>query len=227
MSRGLQANDSRPVNDQQEVFCQDYAVRLSARKAAENAGYAPEYGHELVRLPHIIERIAEIQRGGGVRMIVTQGKVIREAAYIAYSDITDTLGVFSVDALKALPENVRKAIQSIKITRTPMLGSGVNDRRSQRTTVRQEGIPELSESDKNCQFVTNSIPEGVLYEETIEIKMHPKTEMLKLLALVTQAVSDPETLKKNAPSFTGMSITVADKGAKSGKKVSKEQKNDE
>lgn len=197
------------VNDQQEIFCQDYAVRLHAGKAAENAGYQREYGYQLLKLQHIIDRIAEIQRQAGVKMIVTQGKVVREAAYIAYSDITDTLGVFTVDQLKALPENVRRAIQSIKITRTPIVGSGSTDRRPQRTTGALAGSSELSESDQNCQFVTNSIPEGVLFEETIEIKMHPKTEMIKLLALVTQAVKDPEDMRKQAPSFTGMSITVS------------------
>jgi phage terminase small subunit len=202
------------VNDQQEIFCQDYATRLHAGKAAENAGYAREYGYQLLKLPHIIERIAEIQRNGGIRMIVTQGKVVREAAYLAYSDITDVVGVNTVEALKALPENVRRAIQSIKMTRTPILRDGSADRRSQRTT---ELLDATSESAQTCHKVTD----GVLYEETIEIKMHPKMEAIKLLALVTQAVKDPEDLRKQAPAFTGMAITVAQpKKALSSKKRS-------
>jgi hypothetical protein len=208
------------VNDQQEVFCQDYAVRLHIRKAADNAGYTEEYGYQLIQLPHIRERIDEIQRTAGVKMIVTQGKVIRECAYLAYSDITDTLGVYSVEALRNLPENVRRAIQSIKITRTPMLDSRVPDRRSESTT---ELLSAMSESDQNCHNVTN----GVLYEETIEIKMHPKMDALKLLALVTDAVSNPELREKlHKPAFTGMDIKTvsAEKGVK---KVSKEQKDDD
>lgn len=208
------------VNEQQETFCQDYAVRLSVIKAAENAGYAREYGYQLLKLPHIIDRIAEIQRHAGVKMIVSQGKVIREAAYLAYSDITDTLGVNTVEGLKALPENVRRAIQSIKITKTPIVTGGKVDRRSQRTT---ELLEHGAESAETCHKVTD----GVLYEETIEIKMHPKMEAIKLLALITRAVTNPEDDQKLLkPAFTGMDLKVVDK-QKSGKNVSKEQKDDE
>lgn len=200
-----------------ETFCQHYALTLDVGKSEEAAGYTPKYGYELRKNPEVADRIAEIQREAGVRMVVNQARVVREAAYLAHSDITDVLACRTVADLQALPENVRRAIKRVKITMTPVSATGKPDRRSQRAT---DGLGPMSQSDQNCQLVTKE-PE---YEHTIEIEMHPKTEMLKLLALVTQAVSDPETLKKNAPSFTGMSITVAEKGAKSGKKVSKEQK---
>ncbi len=208
------------VNDQQEVFCQRYSVCLNATEAAIEAGYANDYGRQLIALPHIMDRIAEIQRNFGVRMIVTAGRVIRESAYLAYSDITEVLGVNSVEGLKSLPENVRKAIKRVKVTRTPIRRDGTKDRRS-RTNV--DGLAAMSESDQNCQFVTNE-PD---YEETIEIEMHSKTDALRLLALVTDAVKNPENsnlLRK--PAFTGLTVKTLT-ASEAAENVSNEQKEEQ
>lgn len=201
---------------QQETFCQHYALTLDVGKAEEIAGYSHKYGYELRKKAEIIERISEIQRMAGVRMIVDQSRVIREAAYLAYSDITDVLACRTVAELQALPENVRRALKRVKVTRTPIRRDGSLDRRAQTTT---EALGAMSESDQNCQIVTNS-PE---FEETIEIEMHSKADMIRLLAQVTQAIKDPEDIRKMAPAFTGMAITVADpKKSQTSKKRSKD-----
>lgn len=177
------------VNDQQEKFCQHYAVTLDAGKAATQANYAKDYAYELLRKTQIIDRIAEIQRAQGVRMIVTQAKVIRETAYIAYSDITEAMGCRTMDDIKKLPENVRKAIRSVKSTRRPVVVDVPVDRGS-------EG------------FSGGLTRREVMYEETVEIQMHSKTECLKLLAMITGA-ADPENRDKDTiPAFTGMDMKL-------------------
>jgi phage terminase small subunit len=209
--------DEPRVIDQLEIFCQRYAVTLSVTQAEEEAGYSTRYGYELLKKPDVIERIAQIQRNQGVHMIVTAGKLIREAAYLAYSDITEVLGCSTVADLKALPENVRKAIRKIKLTRTPIRRDGSRDRRSQSTT---GGLAAMSESDQNCQKVTNEVE----YEETIEIEMHSKTEAQRLLALVTDAVKDKESsdlLRK--PAFTGLVVKTLT-ASEAAENVSNEQK---
>jgi phage terminase small subunit len=199
------------VNDQQEKFCQDYALRLNATEAAKNAEYHPDYGRHLITLPHIIERIAEIQRMGGVRMIVTQAKVIRETAYLAYSDITEALGCSTLEEIRKLPEHVRKAIKSVKYTRTPVLRYRRGDQVAEAITARSRA---MLESDDNCHEVTND-PFVVVYEETITIEMHPKVEPLKLLSLVSGAVTNPEDREKlTKPTFTGMDIKTVPAGSK-------------
>ncbi len=195
-----------------ETFCQHYALTLDVGKSEQAAGFTPKYGYELRRIPEIADRISEIQREAGVRMVVNQARTIREAAYLAFSDITDVLACSSVGELRALPENVRRAIKRVKVTITPMRREGTPDRRSQRTT---DGLEAIAENDDTR--ITELTSQDC--QQTIEIEMHPKVEPLKLLALITEAVKNPEDKQKNAPSFTGMSITVADKGAKSGKKM--------
>ncbi len=209
-------DDGKRVIDQLEIFCQNYAVTLSVPQAEKDAQYSPRYGYELLKRSDVIDRIAQIQKNQGVHMVVHAGKVIREAAYLAYSDITEVLECSTVADLKALPENVRKAIRKIKLTRTPMRGMGGRDRGSQSTT---GGLAAMSESDKNGHKVTNEVE----YEQTIEIEMHSKTEAQRLLALVTGAVSNPENdnlLRK--PAFTGMDVKVIGP-PKGGENVSSEQ----
>lgn len=202
-----------------ETFCQHYALTLDVGKAEEVAGFTHKYGYELRKSPEIMDRIAEIQRESGINMQVDQTRVIREAAYLGFSDITDVLQVNSVAELRALPENVRRAIKRVKVTRTPMRGQGGRDRGVPRTTEGVEAIAESGDTRIN-ELSSNE------YEETIEIEMHPKVEPLKLLALVTDAIKNPETRDLlNAGAFTGMTVKVLSP-PKGGKNVTKEQKDD-
>jgi phage terminase small subunit len=176
------------LNDQQELFCQHYAVTLDAGKAANEANYAPQYAYKLLRKPAIIDRIAEIQRQQGVRMIVTQAKVIRETAYLAYSDITETMGCRSMEDIQKLPENVRKAIKKVKSTRRPVVVD---------VPVGDQG--ELTRKQ-------------VMYEEIVEIEMHSKTECLKLLAMISGAADPENRNKEQAPAFTGVEMKLLSPG---------------
>jgi len=203
-----------------ERFCQHYALTLDVGKSEEVAGLSHKYGYELRRRPDVAERIAEIQRNSGVHMIVDQSRVIREAAYLGFSDITDVLACSSVGDLRALPENVRRAIKRVKVTRTPIRRDGSPDRRSQRTT---EGVEAIAENG-DTRIAEATRPE---FEETIEIEMHPKVEPLKLLALVTDAIKNPETRDLlNRGAFSGLVVKTIVPG-KPAKKVTKEQEGDE
>jgi len=104
------------LNDQQERFCQKYAQVLHVTEAANAAGYSQRYAYALMEKQHIRERIKSIQRDEmGEKVDVDQTRVMREAAYLAFSDVTEVLGCEdSVEALKNLPARVRKAIKKIK-----------------------------------------------------------------------------------------------------------------
>jgi hypothetical protein len=101
------------TTDQQERFCQAYALSLKVTDGEKAAGYCTGYGHQLMRKTWIRERIAAIQAGAAARTVADQNAVIREACYLGYSDITEVMSCASLDELKELPERVRRAIKSI------------------------------------------------------------------------------------------------------------------
>ena len=53
-------------NEQQEIFCQKYALCGNASRSAKDAGYAPSsakvQGHKLLKKPRILERIEELSQ---------------------------------------------------------------------------------------------------------------------------------------------------------------------
>tara|TARA_R100001369_G_scaffold76579_1_gene105744 strand:+ start:768 stop:1220 length:453 start_codon:yes stop_codon:yes gene_type:complete len=53
------------LNEQQEIFCQKYALHGNASGSAKEAGYsstsAKVQGHKLLQLPYVLERIEELQ----------------------------------------------------------------------------------------------------------------------------------------------------------------------
>ena len=65
------------LNEQQEIFCQKYALHGNASGSAKEAGYssrsAKVQGHKLLQLPYVLERIEQI-RGE----MVTSYDVIQE-----------------------------------------------------------------------------------------------------------------------------------------------------
>jgi phage terminase small subunit len=108
------------LNDKQDRFCQEYLVDLNATRAAIRAGYSPrsaaEIGHEYLRKPQIADRISKLMAQRQERTQVTQDEVVRELAFIAFSDTRhiemDDHGrlVLAPDA----PPQAMRAVQSVK-----------------------------------------------------------------------------------------------------------------
>ena len=73
-----------------ERFCREFVIDLSAKQAAIRAGYSPrtskQTGHELLQMPSVAARIAELQADITDRLEITAERVLREAARLAFSD---------------------------------------------------------------------------------------------------------------------------------------------
>lgn len=84
------------LTDKQTRFVNEYLVDLNATQAAIRAGYsrdtAHSIGHENLTKPKIVEAIAEVQAERSARTAVTSDQVLREMAWLAFSDIRRVFG---------------------------------------------------------------------------------------------------------------------------------------
>lgn len=107
------------LNERQSKFCEHYALTLNGTQSAKLAGYAessaPHMAFKLLEKPEVRDRIDELQRDMGEKILVSGARTLKEIAYLAYSDVTTVLDVRSRDDLKRLPQHVRHAIKKIKI----------------------------------------------------------------------------------------------------------------
>lgn len=112
---------------------QEYAVDLNATRAAVRAGYAPasarQQGSDLMSRPAIAEAIAVELQARATRVGVTAEKVLKELAYVAFSDILNVIESAHGEEmvlrdLKTLPDAARRTIESIQVKSLP--GGGVS-----------------------------------------------------------------------------------------------------
>lgn len=165
-------------NLKREKFAQVYAMELNITEGEKAAGLSKDYGYKLLKIPDVRERVLEIQRGTADRMVIGQNQALREACYLAFSDITETLGCFHPDDFQKLPAHVRKAIKSIDITETE--------------------IPVGKNENGEPIFGT---------KRQIKIQMHAKSEPLRLVAQVT-GLLDADNRDKEHMAFTGIDIVA-------------------
>ena len=154
-------------NLRQEKFAQHYALELDVGHAVTAAGFSEAHGYRLLKSESVRDRVLEIQRRTADRMVIGQNQALREAAYMAFSDITETLGCFSPEDFQRLPPHVRKAIKSIDITETEVQ-VGVKD-----------GAPIMGT------------------KRQVKIQMHTKSEPLRLVAQVTGLLDADNRDKEN------------------------------
>ena len=78
------------LNRRQQLFCEEYVIDLNATKAAVKAGYSEKtaysQGHELLKKPEIKEYIASLIDLRREVTRVTQERVLREFARLAFGD---------------------------------------------------------------------------------------------------------------------------------------------
>lgn len=72
------------------MFCAEYLIDLNATQAAIRAGYSEKQaaiiGHENLRKPNIAAAIAERQKERSQRVEITQDRVLKELARVAFAD---------------------------------------------------------------------------------------------------------------------------------------------
>ena len=80
----------------QARFCEEYLVDGNAAGAARRAGYSDNTAQiassEILRKPHIAERIAELQAAVSRRTEITVDRVRRELGLIAFANVDDFMG---------------------------------------------------------------------------------------------------------------------------------------
>lgn len=98
----------------QTQFVAEYLIDLNATQAAIRAGYstktAQRIGSENLLKPVVATALTEAMKARGVRTEVTADDVVREITRLAMFDIGDLIEVRNPADIKALPEDVRRAI---------------------------------------------------------------------------------------------------------------------
>jgi len=81
------------MKDKQKRFCNEYLIDLNATQAAIRAGYSKKtaysIGGELLKKPEIQEYLSKRQEARQVRTEITQDKVLKELAIVAFADATN------------------------------------------------------------------------------------------------------------------------------------------
>lgn len=90
------------VNKRQRQFCDEYLIDLNATQAAIRAGYAEKYAstnaHKLLQITAIKEKIDELMALRAKRTEITQDRVLKELAIIAFSNAADYAAVIEREA---------------------------------------------------------------------------------------------------------------------------------
>jgi len=111
------------LTPKQQRFADEYLIDLNATQAAIRAGYSPksaeQQGSRLLSnakvRAHIDQRMAELSRRTGV----TQERIIRELARIAFLDPTQVVDMEKAELLKNASEDDKAAIAGVKVKTIP------------------------------------------------------------------------------------------------------------
>lgn len=99
------------LTKKQQRFVDEYLIDLNATQAAIRAGYsedsAKEIGCENLTKPNIQQAVAEQMAERSKRTEITQDKVLRELAAIAFAKATDYASVIEKQAVYTTDEGVR------------------------------------------------------------------------------------------------------------------------
>lgn len=91
------------MNERQKRFADEYLIDLNAEAAAIRAGYSPRYArgnaHKLVANSCVSEYIKKRMADREKRTEITQDKVLRELALIAFSNAADYAAVVEKETL--------------------------------------------------------------------------------------------------------------------------------
>ncbi len=191
------------INDQQELFCREYAKTLSPTKAEKAAGYAPGYSFQLLRKSHIVARIEEIAHAAGEKLGTEQEQILQEAAALAFSDLSDVAGIRSLEDLKDLPLHVRHAVRKIKVK----LEYGTID-----VVTTEKDIPKRAHEIMIRENVKEAEETRGITGAEIEIQMHDKHQPLRLLALAKNVIGvnqkSPDDPDDEELVYTGSDVYV-------------------
>lgn len=113
------------LTEKQKRFCEEYLIDLNATRAymaayprVKNENTAAACASENLRKPKVKEYLDERKKDLQKRTEITQDKVLRELAAIAFADVTDIVsfsgGRVVIKPTDDLPKETRKIIAGIK-----------------------------------------------------------------------------------------------------------------
>lgn len=108
-----------PLSDKQERFCQEYLVDLNATRAYIRAGYsvktAPSCASRLLEKANVRARVDELMARRARRTGVTQDRVVRELARVAFVDPTQVIDFHTGRVRGDAPEDDRAALAGVRV----------------------------------------------------------------------------------------------------------------
>lgn len=110
------------MTDKQKRFVEEYLIDLNATQAAIRAGYSPDtaeqIGHQQLKKTSVANAIAIEQAKRSKRTGVSQDRVVRELAKIAFANLTDVVDTFDGSVIASADKDDLACIQSIKVKQT-------------------------------------------------------------------------------------------------------------
>ena len=116
------------LTPKQERFCEEYLIDLNATQAAVRAGYSEKTaysaGQRLLRNVEIQNRIAELKAERSKRTEITQDRVVKELAAMAFAKATDYAEITS-NGVALTPTAHLTPVQQAAITGIKETQSGI------------------------------------------------------------------------------------------------------
>lgn len=110
------------MTDKQKRFVEEYLIDLNATQAAIRAGYSPAnadtIGYQQLQKTPVKNAIAQAQAERSKRTGVSQDRIIRELAKIAFSNLPDIVDPFDGSVIATADRDDLACIQSIKVKTT-------------------------------------------------------------------------------------------------------------
>jgi phage terminase small subunit len=124
--------DENGLTEKQAKFCDEYLIDLNGRQAAIRAGYSPHRADQQASTllanrkvsAYIDKRMAVLSRRTGV----TQERIMRELARIAFIDPTNLINMSEAELLEETSEDDRAVIQSVKVKKIPVDDGYITER---------------------------------------------------------------------------------------------------
>lgn len=111
-------------NPKHELLVQEYLIDLNQTQAAIRAGYsaksAAQQASELFTKPNIHTRVEELLAERSRRVGVTQDRIVRELARIAFVQATDLIDTDTATIREDSTTDDLAAIQSVKVKTIPL-----------------------------------------------------------------------------------------------------------
>ena len=122
---GRLSRQRQHLSHRHERFCREYLIDGCGKRAYVRAGYAPKAAEvsasQLLRIPKVADRIAELGAEQSRRLQFDADDVLRALIPLCTSSIADFIGPDGrlVEDLSQVPSEALAAVQSYRVTRRP------------------------------------------------------------------------------------------------------------